>query len=124
MQGMWGEDVTCDYYEQLGWTILERNVRPVLWDKRLEIDVIAQSPDKMMVAFIEVKTHAHVDEFSHPMAHIDSEKRAAVYRAAQAWLKYHQWQGKYRFDVIQVFGECWRTKEPQIMCKANVRFDQ
>jgi len=49
--GKRGEDFACEYLKKKGYKIIERNFRK----KWGELDIIAKSPDKILV-FVEVKT--------------------------------------------------------------------
>ena len=55
--GSWGEDVAACFLQNCGWKIVGRRVRPCMRDRRCEIDMIARSPDRQTVVFVEVKTH-------------------------------------------------------------------
>ncbi len=52
--GKGGEDRAADYLREKGYEIIERDWR----DGHRDIDIIARSPDRRTIVFVEVKTRA------------------------------------------------------------------
>ena len=103
-RGAWGENIAAKHLVRRGWKILERNVRPVLSDRRCEIDLVAHLPGDDLVAFVEVKTHAARNPNAPRLWAVDRRKKSALLRACAAWLRKNHWHGNFRFDVIEVYG--------------------
>ena len=97
MTGKLGEDIACQYLQNNGYEILERNIH---FSKNCEIDIIAKEKD--MVVFIEVKTRKSLN-FGHPFEAIDKRKMQKIF---QGVLFYCQQKNikKYRIDGIAIIG--------------------
>ena len=78
--GRKGEDLTCDFLEGRGHTILERNFR----SGHLEIDII--SYDAEGIHFVEVKTR-RLSIQSPPQENVGRSKQRNITRAAMRFLK-------------------------------------
>ncbi len=102
--GRWGEDVAGRWLERLGWRVIERNARPCLADRRLEIDLIAFVPQRRTVVFVEVKTHRRRSAYASRLWAVDGRKKRNLLRACACWLRCRRWHGGFRFDVIEVYG--------------------
>ena len=94
--GMWGEQVAADYLIQLGFEILNRNVRTPYG----EIDIVARQGE--ITLFIEVKTRSS-NKMGLPEESITPRKRqhmisAAEYYAAESEIDH--WQ----IDVVSIEG--------------------
>lgn len=103
--GRWGEALAASFLTDLGYSILECNVRTSYG----EIDLVAcqegaegsQSPSEVLV-FVEVKTRTSI-AYGHPEESITSRKRAHLLAAAQAYLLDHpEFDGDWRVDVIAI----------------------
>jgi len=105
IRGRWGEDVAAEWLRRGGCGIIERNVRPYARDRRLEIDIVAYDAQEDTIVFVEVKQHARRSEFQTRMRSVDRRKLQLLRRACNAWLRRNRWQGGYRFDVVEVYGE-------------------
>ena len=114
LHGIWGEDVAVEYLRIQGYEILERNVRPVKADRRLEIDIIAYDRMYDTVAFVEVKQHKTKSPYARRLRSVDRHKHDLLRRACRAWLAKNRWLGNYRFDVIEVYGEPYATTKTEI----------
>jgi len=101
--GTWGEDVAVERLRLEGLEIVDRNVRPCR-DQRLEIDVIAYDRETDAMVFVEVKQHATHSEGERRIRSVDSAKMRRLRVACNAWRRHNRWQGRYRFDVVEVFG--------------------
>lgn len=98
--GKWGEELATAYLKQQGYDILERDWR---FGHR-DIDIIARSPDRRMVVFVEVKTRTS-DVVTRPEDAIDLKKMRSIGLAANAYVKTFNVVDELRFDVISIVGE-------------------
>lgn len=103
-RGVWGENVATDYLKTSGYQIIDRNVHPCAFDRRLEIDIIAYEPNSETIVFVEVKQHARHVEFERRLRSVNKHKRELLRTACNAWKRRNRWQGGYRFDVIEIYG--------------------
>lgn len=88
------ERLAASYFEQQGYTILERNWRA----RSKEIDLIAQKNG--LIIFVEVKSST-TKKFGHPAERVDKKKIAHLTNAAQQYLIAKKISGiDLRFDVI------------------------
>ena len=102
--GAWGESVAANYLRRHGFEIVERNVRPVADDERLEIDIVAWDRRKDEMAFVEVKQHADLSPYARRIRGVNRRKKRNLLRACNAWRRINRWHGAFRFDVIEVYG--------------------
>lgn len=94
--GQQGERVAAENLQQLGYVILDRNVKL----GRYEIDLIAREGDT--VAFVEVKTRRD-DSFLRPEVNVHRTKQRHLIRAARTYLAQHPADNfYYRFDIVTV----------------------
>ena len=93
--GRRGEHAAVDYLRRAGFAILERNWR----SGRYELDIVARRWDELH--FIEVKTRRR-DGLTPPEQALDSHKRRALVRAANAYLTENPFAGEVQFDLIAV----------------------
>lgn len=102
--GVWGEDVAVEFLLRNGFKIIERNTRPVVYDRRLEIDIIALEPKSDTIVFVEVKQHSDFSPYARRLRSVDQKKRQNLRRACNAWRRINCWHGAFRFDVIEIYG--------------------
>ena len=98
----WGkqaENIVTELLISKGYTIRERNWRPVT--SKSEIDIIAQKGDTL--AFVEVK--ARTDRNIDPADAITADKVKNAVRGANAYLNLQDFDYFYRFDVATVSGD-------------------
>ena len=98
--GRAGEERAARYFEERGFTLLDRNWRC----RDGEIDLVVA--DGSAVVVVEVKTRRG-EEFGHPFEAIDARKRVRLWRLAIAWAGAHreQLQGRrLRIDAIGLTG--------------------
>lgn len=94
--GRSGEDLAADLYENLGYTVVERNFRC----NAGELDVIA-AKDRLVV-FCEVKTR-RTDRWGEPSEAVDYRKQARLRRLGAIWLSERRpGPVDVRFDVVSV----------------------
>ena len=117
--GIWGEDTAARHLERRGWSIVGRRVRPCRNDRRCEIDIVAREPDGSIV-FVEVKTHARRSPLASRLWCIDRRKKSNLLRACVNWIMREKWRGRYRFDVIEVYGSCAGPCLPEVDHIENV----
>ena len=89
------EDMACEYLQNAGYIILERNFR----SKKGEIDIIAK--DKDVIVFVEVKYRQN-NAYGYSAEAVNYKKQTIIYRVAEAYLAYKkEYYGMpCRFDVI------------------------
>lgn len=95
-----GEHLACQYLEQNGYEILNRNVH---FSKFCEIDIIAKY--KSEIVFVEVKTRKN-NSFGTPMEAITKSKLNNIKTGVFSYIKEKNIK-KFRIDVIGI------TLEPQ-----------
>jgi putative endonuclease len=93
--GQLGEDMAQKYLATNGFKICERNYR----FKKLEIDIIALSEDKLVI--IEVKTREN-NYFGEPYTFVTKKKQKQVIKAANQYIIEQDWQGETRFDIVSI----------------------
>ncbi len=74
-----GEDLACNFLNEIGFEILERNYRY----GHGEIDIVAK--DKDILVFIEVKTRKNL-EYGLPESTITKSKQRQIKKIAEAYL--------------------------------------
>jgi len=102
--GEWGEAMAVDHLRRHGFVIVERNVRPVERDRRLEIDVIAWERESDTLVFVEVKQHKTLSPYARRLQSVDRRKRENLRRACVTWKCVNKWNGSVRFDVVEIYG--------------------
>ena len=98
--GRAGEDRAARYFEQQGFTVLDRNWRC----REGELDLVVA--DCAAVVVVEVKTRRG-EAFGHPFEAIDARKRVRLWRLGVAWASAHRdlMQGRrLRIDAIGLTG--------------------
>jgi len=102
--GILGEDLAEKYLQEKGYVIVRKNFRTRLG----EIDIIAISPDKKFLCFVEVKTRKQI-LFGEPIEAVDEKKARKIFSVAEEFLSsHHRIQDlevknlDIRFDVISV----------------------
>jgi len=96
-KGIWGETQTCNYLEQIGYKILERNYRCYFG----EIDIIAL--DQEIIAFVEVKLRTN-KKYGIGIESISQHKKNNIKQVANYFL-HTNWLFKnniIRFDVVDI----------------------
>lgn len=84
--GKFGEDVACEYLVNKGYKVIERNFRRP-WG---ELDIIAKSPDKILV-FVEVKTvKQNSGEFIGPEEQLTRAKMEKLKKSASLYAGHNQ----------------------------------
>ena len=95
--GLWGEEIAVAYLSEKGYMILERD-----WhSKHRDIDIIAKDNDCLV--FVEVKTRTN-REFTDPVFAVGYQKQRNLRFAMNHYIKFRNYDGPFRFDVITVVG--------------------
>ncbi len=109
--GGMGEDIACQFLEQKGFRILERNYRKP-WG---EIDIIAEKAG--VVRFVEVKavSHENLPDVSREMDYrpeemATPEKLKKVARTASLYMEAKMDKREYQIDVVGVIMDEGRRK--------------
>jgi len=101
--GRWGENHAAEYLIELGYKVIEKNVRTPYG----EIDLIAQkvskvSKDEITTVFVEVKTRSS-QTFGYPEEAITPRKRENLLSAVEHYLQENpDLTGYWRIDVIAI----------------------
>lgn len=98
MAGKQGEDAAVVHLQNIGYTIIGRNVRL----NKDEIDIIAFDPRDKVYVFAEVKTRTRIDQDYRPELNITYKKRGFMRRAARRWMTQFSEEIGYRMDVLCV----------------------
>ncbi|MEA2460812.1 MAG: putative endonuclease [Actinomycetota bacterium] len=106
--GRLGEDAAADLYENLGFSVLERNFRC----NEGEIDIVA-ARDRLVV-FCEVKTR-RTDHWGEPSEAVNYRKQSRLRKLAAVWLRERRAGSvDVRFDVVSVIVADGTTKVTQL----------
>lgn len=98
--GKWGEDFAQEYLIKKGYTIRERD-----WHLgRRDLDIIALTEDMMTLVFVEVKTRKF-DTQMDPTDAVDIKKMRSIGYCANAYIKEHNVDMDFRFDIISIVGD-------------------
>ncbi|MCD6118504.1 YraN family protein [bacterium] len=95
--GALGEDVAAAHLKELGFSIIERNLRI----RGGELDIVALEDDTLAV--VEVKTRLSGEIF-RPRDSVTRGKASQIRKLAQAYVQKNKKHGKrkVRFDVVEV----------------------
>ena len=101
-RGRWGESRAASHLRSLGFSILDRNWRPVEPELRGDLDLVARRGE--LIVFCEVKARRSAG-FGGAAAAVDQTKQHRVRRLAASWLRLHDLGDlDVRFDVIAIEG--------------------
>ncbi len=100
--GNFYEDIACEYFVNLGYTILDRNY----YFRHLEIDIIALDSDTNDLVFAEVK-YRKDDKFGGANFAITKQKIQNLRKAALGYMKKNGYKidSFVRFDCILITGD-------------------
>ena len=98
-QGEYTESLACEYLEEKGFKLLERNFNCRFG----EIDLIMQ--DKNSLVFVEVR-YRNNNNFGSGAESVTTNKQSKLIKTASAYLQRHAKLNKYpaRFDVVSITG--------------------
>ncbi len=103
-----GEEIAAELLEEKGYEIVERNYR----FGKGEIDIIAKTPDKKYLVFVEVKTRNNL-EFGQPEYAITKNKMGQLRRIASAYIYENVPEDiDFRMDVVAILFQ--QNKKPLI----------
>ncbi len=94
--GKWGEGLAIDYFGSHGYTIEATNWRM----GHHEIDIVARKDGILIVAEVKTRSDRDVD----PLEAVDSRKRLAMVRAAEAYMQKFDIAMEVRFDLFAISG--------------------
>lgn len=94
--GKWGEQLAVDKLHADGFSVIQQGWRL----GHLEIDIIARKDETIVFAEVKTRTEKDVD----PLEAVDNRKIANMVRAAEAFLKGHDWPYQVRFDLFAING--------------------
>lgn len=101
--GHHAETVAARYLQAQGYRVYALNWR----HPRAEIDIVAQSPDDVLV-FVEVK-YRRTSYQGMGLDYITPTKLRQMAFAAQLWTTLHNYQGVYTLGAIEVSGPQYRV---------------
>jgi putative endonuclease len=107
--GRRGEEEAYFHSRKLGYTMGARNFRSL--KHRGEIDLIGW--DKDILCFIEVKTRTSRD-VKPPEAAVDRHKRREIVVMVRAYLRQVEPACQWRFDIVSVYYESPKGRQPRI----------
>lgn len=105
VHGRWGESLAAEVLRREGLVIIEMNSRPHVWDRRLEIDIIAYERESDTMVFVEVKQHKTTSLRQRRLRSVNRKKLMNLKRACNAWRRVNSYFGGVRFDVVEIYGE-------------------
>ena len=119
--GRWGEDAAVEQLRLEGLCIIDRNVRPCREDRRIEIDIIAYDRRLDAIVFVEVKQHKSRSESQRRLRSVTRHKLELLRRGCRTWLRRNRWEGAFRFDVIEVYGQPEERRRAEVDHIRHVR---
>lgn len=111
--GKWGEDEAALYLEERGYSIVERDWRI----GHRDLDIVAFSPDRSTLVFVEVKTRTS-DECQLPEEAVDQRKIRNLAKAAHAYVKECHVDHALRFDIVSIVGSGHQVKSVEHLVDA------
>ena len=103
--GDFGESAAAEMLAKRGYYIMERQYHT----KFGEIDIIALTPDKGAIVFVEVKTRKDA-VYGRAALSVNSTKIRRIVKSAQQYLLDNPMEAEIRFDVIEVYMNCGNTR--------------
>lgn len=97
-KGQLAEDMACQYLQQQGLTLLQKNFH----SRFGEIDLIMQHQQTLV--FVEVRYRKNLD-FGGPTASITLSKQAKIQKTALYFMQKKGREFNARFDVLAICGE-------------------
>jgi putative endonuclease len=99
--GQKGEELVAQYYQNLGFKIIDRNFKFTSGKQMGEIDLVAHKDNE--IVFVEVKTRSN-EKFGTPFESVDLSKQRKLVKMAKLYInlktKFHS--SDYRIDVAAV----------------------
>ena len=100
--GKWGERHALDILDREGYILIETDWRPPRGHR--DLDIIAYTPDRRVIVFIEVKTRSRRQAML-PEDAVDRKKMLNLQHAANQYIKMFNVVEEVRFDIISIIGE-------------------
>ena len=100
--GKWGERYALDILDREGYILIETDWRPPRGHR--DLDIIAYTPDRRVIVFIEVKTRSRRQAML-PEDAVDRKKILNLQHAANQYVKMFNVEEEVRFDIISIIGE-------------------
>ena len=105
--GKWGERYALDILDREGYILIETDWRPPRGHR--DLDIIAYTPDRRVMVFIEVKTRSRKHDVQ-PEDAVDRKKILNLQHAANQYIKLFNVKEEIRFDIISIIGDENRVK--------------
>ena len=105
--GKWGERYALDVLDREGYILVETDWRPPRGHR--DLDIIAYTPDRRVMVFIEVKTRSRKHDVQ-PEDAVDRKKILNLQHAANQYIKLFNVKEEIRFDIISIIGDENRVK--------------
>ena len=105
--GKWGERYALDILDREGYILIETDWRPPRGHR--DLDIIAYTPDRRVIVFIEVKTRSRRQAML-PEDAVDRKKILNLQHAANQYIKMFNIKEEIRFDIISIIGDENRVK--------------
>ena len=99
--GKWGERYALDILDREGYILIETDWRPPRGHR--DLDIIAYTPDRRVIVFIEVKTRSRRQAML-PEDAVDRKKILNLQHAANQYIKMFNVVEEVRFDIISIIG--------------------
>ena len=100
--GKWGERYALDVLDREGYILVETDWRPPRGHR--DLDIIAYTPDRRVMVFIEVKTRSRKHDIQ-PEDAVDRKKILNLQHAANQYIKMFNVKEEIRFDIISIIGD-------------------
>lgn len=101
----WANRVANDYLLSLGaQTVLDHEVRPVERNQRILLDLVTYDRERDEIVFNIVKAHMVEDLSVTVMNSMSKEEKRGFKTAIGAWMRRNKWDGGYRVDGIDIYG--------------------
>ena len=100
--GKGGERYALDILDREGYILIETDWRPPRGHR--DLDIIAYTPDRRVIVFIEVKTRSRRQAML-PEDAVDRKKILNLQHAANQYIKMFNVVEEVRFDIISIIGE-------------------
>lgn len=94
-KGKMGEAMACRYLIDMGWPVLDRNVR----FRSGELDLVSKDGDEMVV--VEVR-YRSVGKLMPPEASVGPRKLKKLVLAGLAYMDRIGWSGFWRIDLVAI----------------------
>ena len=94
-RGRRGEEIARGYLEDLGWTILDKNVT----FRGGELDIVALCDGELVVVEVRTRSRGWMQRGEES---VGPKKLSRLVRAGRLYVEYKRWDGPWRIDVVAV----------------------